>query len=180
MRRDSPPDFGGVDRCVPRPRPLGRALLRSIRQSGGSQLSVVPAWSMASRHRPGGAGGQDTGLVVGGISVSPADAFDLLDAGIGGLGASIGDAGPNEHLDVRPPRLDGCGREFSRPRGRRPTYAAGCRWRSGACVLQAPSILGQMRGITRSAALRVGRGDSAGRAELHRIGDPDNGYRRPT
>src|SRR5215217_7950815 len=62
---------------------------------------------MGSRRASGGAGEQDTGLVVGGISVSPASTFDLLDAGVRCFGASVGDAGPDEHLDGEPPGLDG-------------------------------------------------------------------------
>ena len=52
---------------------------------------------MGSRRASGGAGEQDTGLVVGRISVSPAGAFDLLDAGVGCFGAAVGDAGGNEY-----------------------------------------------------------------------------------
>jgi len=45
---------------------------------------------MGSRRASGGAGEQDTGLVVGRISVSPGGPFDLFDAGVRGLGAGIG------------------------------------------------------------------------------------------
>jgi hypothetical protein len=42
----------------------------------------------------------------GSTSIS-ARAFDLLDAGVRCFGASVGDAGPDEHLDGGPPGLDG-------------------------------------------------------------------------
>src|SRR5512132_103381 len=66
-----------------------------------------PAASMGSRRASGGAGEQDTGLVMRWISVAPAGPFDVLDAGVRGLGASIGNPVGNEDFDGWPPGLDG-------------------------------------------------------------------------
>jgi hypothetical protein len=44
---------------------------------------------MGSRRASGGAGEQNTGLVVGWVPVSPTGAFDVLDAGVRCLGASV-------------------------------------------------------------------------------------------
>jgi hypothetical protein len=54
---------------------------------------------MGSRRASGGAGEQDTGLVVRRISVAPAGPFNVLDAGVRGLGTGIGDAVCDQHLD---------------------------------------------------------------------------------
>src|SRR5215207_4476009 len=62
---------------------------------------------MGSRRASGGAGKQDTGLVMRWISVSPTGPFDVLDAGVRGLGASIGDPVGDEDFDGWPPGLDG-------------------------------------------------------------------------
>ena len=67
--------------------------------SGYSYLTVVPCLVNGLRRVSGGAGEQDTGLVVGRVSVSPAGAFDVFDAGVRGLGTGIGDAVGDQHLD---------------------------------------------------------------------------------
>src|SRR5829696_10228482 len=62
---------------------------------------------MGSRRASGGAGEQDTGLVVGWVSISPPSAFDVLDAGVRCLCASVGYPAGDQHLDGGPPSLHG-------------------------------------------------------------------------
>jgi hypothetical protein len=63
---------------------------------------------MGSRCASGGAGEQDTGLVVPRISISASGAFDVFDVGVGSFGAGVGDALLDEHFDLGPPGSTVC------------------------------------------------------------------------
>jgi len=91
-------DSGGLGRGAWQLR-LRIFVCRRSWQRGYSHLTVGPAWSMGSRRVLGGAGEQDTGLVMGRISVSAAGAFDVFDASVRGLGTGIGDVVGDQHLD---------------------------------------------------------------------------------
>lgn len=49
---------------------------------------------------------EDTGLVVALVSESSPGSLDVLDPGVGGLGAGVGDTGDDRDLDLWPPRAD--------------------------------------------------------------------------
>lgn len=53
--------------------------------------------------------GEDTALVVVDVSESAGETLGVLDDAVEALGAGVGDVELDEHLDVRPPGLDGCG-----------------------------------------------------------------------
>src|SRR4051812_44277339 len=66
-----------------------------------------PRCDRRSCRASGGTGEQDMSAVVGGIAVAAAGALDVLDRGVRGLGAGVGDAGDEQHLDRVPPGVDG-------------------------------------------------------------------------
>lgn len=84
-------------------------MVRPKRLTGSSHLGVesCPVVDLGASACPPQAPGQNTGLVVGLIAVSPSGALDLLDRGVGGLSAGVGNACTQEYLDLVPSLRDG-------------------------------------------------------------------------